>query len=255
MQPPRYGPDGPLRPLAARTSPAPVRAVLFDFSGTLFQIRDYTERLRALLPGPVPQEEMEHLLDALSAALDEPEVAEAQRGRDTSARAHRTAFLTWYARVPRLAAIAEELYGQLRSPSWWLPYAETGAVLGALSASGVRVGVVSDIGWRLPPTFRHRALDRYVGAWVHSFEHGTEKPDPLLFRHACAELGVAEDETLMVGDNPVKDGGAVAARLRSYVLPTGAAPGAHRGLDAVLRLADVTGAVGGPRSSDTATSR
>nr|WP_019544328.1 HAD hydrolase-like protein [Streptomyces sulphureus] len=87
---------------------------------------------------------------------------------------------------------------------------------------------------------------------MHSFEHGTEKPDPLLFAHACVELGVTEEEALMVGDNPVKDGGAVAAGPRSSVLPTGAAPGAHRGLDAVPHLA---GAVGGPRSSDTAASR
>ncbi|MER7200474.1 hypothetical protein [Streptomyces sp. CB01635] len=42
----------------------------------------------------------------------------------------------------------------------------------------------------------------------------------------------------MVGDHPAKDGGAVAAGLRAYVLPSGAAPGARRGLDAVLRLVE-----------------
>ncbi|MFG3365688.1 hypothetical protein ACGF0K_11975 [Streptomyces sp. NPDC048156] len=55
-------------------------------------------------------------------------------------------------------------------------------------------------------------------------------------RLACDELGVAPAEALMVGDHPAKDGGAVAAGLRAYVLPAGAAPGARRGLDAVVRL-------------------
>ncbi|MFC8257732.1 HAD family hydrolase [Streptomyces sp. NPDC057291] len=93
------------------------------------------------------------------------------------------------------------------------------------------------MGWALRKTFAHRGLDGYFAAWVHSYEHHTEKPDPLLFHHACRELDVDPAETLMVGDHPAKDGGAVGAGLRSCVLPAGAAPGSHRGLDAVLRLA------------------
>ncbi|MGX1669244.1 HAD hydrolase-like protein [Streptomyces sp. NPDC055400] len=60
----------------------------------------------------------------------------------------------------------------------------------------------------------------------------------MLFQLACDELGVSPAEALMVGDHPAKDGGAVAAGLRAYVLPSGAAPGARRGLDAVLRLVE-----------------
>lgn len=98
------------------------------------------------------------------------------------------------------------------------------------------MGVVSDVGWDLRPTFAHHGLDRFIGAWVHSYEHHTEKPDPLLFRHACRRLGTTPAQALMVGDHPAKDGGAAGAGLRSYVLPSGAAPGSRRGLDAVLRL-------------------
>ncbi|MFD0305699.1 HAD hydrolase-like protein [Streptomyces sp. NPDC127119] len=64
----------------------------------------------------------------------------------------------------------------------------------------------------------------------------------MLFGRACRELGVPATETLMVGDHPAKDGGAAGAGLRAYVLPAGAAPGAVRGLDAVLRLAGPAGA-------------
>ncbi|MGP3953888.1 HAD-IA family hydrolase [Streptomyces sp. 7N604] len=104
--------------------------------------------------------------------------------------------------------------------------------------AGVRLGVVSDVGWDLRPTFAHHGLDHFFSAWVHSYEHDTEKPDRQLFHHACQEVAVDVAEALMVGDRPAKDGGAAAAGMRAYVLPAGAAPGAHRGLDAVLRLVE-----------------
>ncbi|MFI9024551.1 HAD family hydrolase [Streptomyces sp. NPDC053560] len=116
------------------------------------------------------------------------------------------------------------------------PDADAEAALEALTRQGVALGVVSDVGWDLRATFTHHGLDRYFSVWVHSYEHSTEKPDPALFEYACRQLAVAPAETLMVGDHPAKDGGAAGSGLRSYVLPAGAAPGAVRGLDAVLRL-------------------
>ncbi|MGW8375016.1 HAD-IA family hydrolase [Streptomyces sp. ODS28] len=236
---PLCGPEGPLRAVPAARGPVPVRAVLFDFSGTLFQIRSYADRIRAALGRPVSETAMDALLDGLTVGLSLPEVVEAQRGRDVSAAAHRRAFTTWYASVPELASVAEALYAQLRAPEHWLPYADADAVLSALRDRGIPLGVVSDVGWDLRDTFAHHRLDHFFSAWVHSYEHGTEKPDPALFRHACLKLGVEPHETLMVGDHPAKDGGAAGAGLRAYVLPAGAGPGAHRGLDAVLRLADM----------------
>ncbi len=119
-----------------------------------------------------------------------------------------------------------------------MPYVDTESTLDRLAQSGVALGVVSDVGWDLRATFAHHGLDHCFSSWVHSYEHDTEKPDPLLFQHACRGLSVAPEETLMVGDHPAKDGGAAGAGLRSYVLPGRATPGSCRGLDAVLRLAD-----------------
>ena len=239
---PVCGPEGPLRFLTAPQKPPPIRAVLFDFSGTLFQIRPYAERIRAALAGPVSETEMDTLLDGLAQGLAAPEVVAAQHGRDVSAAAHRHAFTTWYASVPGLAAVADTLYEQLQEPGHWLPYADTASTLARLRESGLALGVVSDVGWDLRPTFAHHGLAHHVTAWVHSFEHDTEKPDPALFRYACRELAAEPAETLMVGDHPAKDGGAASAGLRAYVLSGGPAPGAQRGLDAVLRLARTPGA-------------
>ncbi|WP_314173726.1 HAD family hydrolase [Streptomyces winkii] len=129
------------------------------------------------------------------------------------------------------------LYGQLQDPGYWVPYADAASTLGRLVDGGVVVGVVSDVGWDLRATFAHHGVEGYVSSWVHSYEHGTEKPDPFLFHQACRELGSEPAETLMVGDHPAKDGGAVGVGLRCLVLPAGAAPGSYRGLEAVLRLA------------------
>ncbi|MER8079632.1 HAD-IA family hydrolase [Streptomyces griseoluteus] len=49
-----------------------------------------------------------------------------------------------------------------------------------------------------------------MDAYVLSYEHGVGKPDPRLFAAACAELGVAPEHTLMVGDSRTADGGAAA---------------------------------------------
>ena len=233
---PVLGPEGPIRPPAPAADPRPVRAVLFDFSGTLFQIRSYAERIRAVLGEQWDDAAVDALLVGLEAGLSDPEVMRAQQGRDVSAQAHRHAFTTWYASVPALAPHAGALYEQLRTPHHWMPYADTEETLARLVRAGVAIGIVSDIGWQLPPTFAHHGLDRHVSAWVHSYEHDTEKPDPLLFDLACGKLAATPEETLMVGDHPYKDGGAVGAGLRSYVLPAGATPGCRRGLDAVLRL-------------------
>lgn len=241
---PVYGPEGPLRTPPARRDPVPVRAVLFDFGGTLLQMAPYPDRIRAALGREVDEAEMDGLLSGLEAGLTCPRVVAAQQDRDVSSEAHRRAFTTWYASVPGLAACAGALYEQLRTPAMWMPYADTAAALSRLTRAGLALGVVSDVGWDLRATFTHHGLDGYVSSWVHSYAYGTQKPDPVLFERACRELGTAPEETLMVGDHAAKDGGAAGAGLRSYVLPAGAAAGAWRGLDAVVRLAGADTAAG-----------
>ncbi|MFI5476898.1 hypothetical protein ACIA6D_42915 [Streptomyces cacaoi] len=41
---------------------------------------------------------------------------------------------------------------------------------------------------------------------------------------ARGDLGADARATLMVGDNPVRDGGAAACGLRTYILPADTAP-------------------------------
>lgn len=218
----------------------PIRAVLFDFAYTLFRPVDAEVWLRSAAAASgraLGDADVARLLQELDAAWELPEVIAAQEGRDTSEEAHRRARLAWIAAVEELEPLAEALSEGITATESYEPFADVPRVLAALADRGVPVGIVSDIAWDIRKHFVHHGLDSYIGAYALSYEHGTKKPDPVLFRHACAELGVDPRETLMVGDNPVSDGGAVAAGLRAYVLP--AEPGVReRGLDVVLRLVE-----------------
>ncbi|MGH3415593.1 MAG: HAD family hydrolase, partial [Actinocrinis sp.] len=117
----------------------------------------------------------------------------------------------------------------------WYAYDDTVPVLRELAARGVPIGVASDTVWDLRRDFAAVGLGEVVGAYALSFQLGCEKPDPRMFLKPCADLGVDPRRTLMVGDNPARDGGAAACGLRAFVLPTESRTG-ERGLRDVLRL-------------------
>jgi HAD superfamily hydrolase (TIGR01493 family) len=219
-----------------RRDPVPaVGAVLFDFSNTLFHMIDARTWLARVAMASGRDLDIEAVLADVARAADIPEVVTAQEGRDLSDEAHRDAMRAWFSRVPALAG-AEDVAGHvMRAPDAWVPYPDTAPVLRELAARGVPVGVVSDIGWDIRPHARHAEVFDLVGSWTLSCEVGSEKPDPAVFRTACASLGVDPRTTLMVGDNPARDGGAVTVGCRVFVLPAEHRLG-ERGLRAVLSL-------------------
>jgi HAD superfamily hydrolase (TIGR01509 family) len=123
----------------------------------------------------------------------------------------------------------------VRLPEGWSPYADTEATLRGLRAAGVPVAVVSNIGFDIRPLFKAWDLLDLVDAFVLSYEVGHCKPDLAIFSRACAELGVAPERAVMVGDTPA-DAAAVRAGLSALVLPA-AGPGEVNGLAGVLALA------------------
>ncbi|WP_327365879.1 HAD family hydrolase [Streptomyces sp. NBC_01217] len=201
-----------------------IKGVLFDFSGTLFRIEPVRSWLRAVLAErevTVNQSDFERYARELAAAGALPggphpkevpdRLASVWATRDKSAELHREAY-TGLARQVALpdSGMYDALYERHRSPAAWRPYPDAAEVLGALRDSGIRVGVVSNIGWDLRPVFRAHGLDALVDAYVLSYEHGVQKPDPRLFRTACTLLGQDPADVVMVGDEPRADGGAAA---------------------------------------------
>ena len=232
-------------PTAIPTSPAdlagpvpPVEAVLFDFANTLFRMpptEEYLGRIWAKA-GRAPETlDAAAVAEQVHAAGRLAHVAAAQHLRDTSAEKHRAATELWFAEVPAFAGIESVAYDAVLDLESWYPYDDTKTVLRTLSERGVPVGIVSDIPFDLRENFAAHGLAEYVGAYSLSYELGVEKPDPRMFLKPCADLGADPRRTLMVGDNPARDGGAVACNLRVLLLPAEPKTG-ERGLDAVLRL-------------------
>lgn len=213
----------------------PLQAVLFDFSDTLFHIR-HGPRILELVDRnvDVSLDEIEKILEQVRAASSTPE--QEAKGRDLSPEAHRQCWTDLFRPFDRLSpGLSELIYADISSPTSWAAYPETIEVLEQLNQRGVPVGIVSDIGWDIRAVFARFRLEPLVAEWVLSYEQRREKPDPQLFHAGCAGLGTAPADTLMVGDNVHRDGGAAAAGLTALLLPRYQGSG-ERGLRAVLSL-------------------
>ncbi|MBT2421985.1 HAD-IA family hydrolase [Streptomyces sp. ISL-22] len=199
-------------------------AFLFDFSGTLFRVESTEAWLRGALDEArlaLDEEQLAEAAQALEAMGALPggaapswlpeDVASVWGVRDMSAELHRAAYTGLSRHVPLPDdRLHDLLYDRHTAPSAWAPYPDAAEVLRTLRERGVRVGVVSNIGWDLRPVFREHGLDPYVDAYVLSYEHGVQKPDARLFAAACAALDADPGDVVMVGDDRRADGGAAA---------------------------------------------
>src|SRR4029453_11874850 len=148
--------------------------------------------------------------------------------RDLSAAYHRAAFTASFSAAEGMfEGLADAMYDRLTDPKSWTPCPDAKPTLGSLHQHGVRVGVVSNIGFDIRPIFSYYGLSDLVAAFALSYEHGIIKPDPALFELAMRALDVGPAETVMVGDN-VADSGAVLAGDRVYLLPP-VVPGTEQG--------------------------
>jgi HAD superfamily hydrolase (TIGR01509 family) len=214
----------------------PIEAVLFDFSNTIFKLIDagtWLRRVAAETGRAIDDDLIEKTAAQLGEAYRIPEVAALQIGRDESAEKHRKALLGWFEHVDFLQGIEAEAYAAIAAPDAWVPYPDTEPLLRELRRRGIKTGIVSDFPWDVGVHMEYFGLDDLIDVRVVSYQYGTEKPDPVLFRAACERLGVDPRRALMVGDNPAKDGGAAASGLRAYILPGEARTG-ERGLAHVL---------------------
>ena len=214
-----------------------ISAVLFDFGNTLFAHAPLPEVIRveaARLGHEVTGEWAQVLADQVQ--HDAHTVEELAYPRDLDSA-------VWAARWPILYSAGDDhvpglgaaLYRSMHAADEWVPYAGSGRTLAALHDAGVPVGVVSNTGWDVRAVFAHHGLDRFVDVFVLSCEVGAVKPDPSIFLTTCDRLEVDPARTLMVGDDPVADAGAVRAGLTTLLLPA-LSPGQDNGVQSAVRL-------------------
>ncbi len=151
-----------------------VDAVLFDFQGTLAQVED-----------PV-----DWVIAAAAACGAELDRAKATALADRLVTAGRAGGPPPHRVPPHLAEVWAD-----RDLYEWLPYADTEPTLRTLHDAGIKVGVVSNIGFDIRPHFAAWSLGGLIDAFVLSYEVGRCKPDPAFFLRACGMVGSEPERT------------------------------------------------------------
>jgi HAD superfamily hydrolase (TIGR01509 family) len=202
-----------------------VRAVLFDYSGTLFRLEEDDSWFEGItvdereVDGHVQAELMRRLTapvgileemttDSDVAAGAAPAAYHAWVNRDLAPHLHREAYLHVLRESGLAEHHAETLYDRVIDPSSWTPYPDTADVLKGLHRQGIKTAVVSNIAFDVRPAFVTLGVADYVDKFVLSYEVGAVKPDAAIFETALSRLGVEAADALMVGDSDEADGGA-----------------------------------------------
>jgi HAD superfamily hydrolase (TIGR01509 family) len=177
-----------------------VRAVLFDFSGTLASCEARDAWFTGTgLNGAQRAEVMDRLTHPTASVTHH-----AWEHRDLDPALHREAYL----HVLKASGLgdqhAEQIYSCVTDPAEWAVYPDTAFVLKSLRLNGIGTAVVSNIAWDIRTVLAAAEVDEYV----LSFELGAAKPDLRIFTAALARLGVRADEALMIGDSEENDGAA-----------------------------------------------
>ena len=185
-----------------------LRAVLFDWGGTLMQdewndeiaLEGYATGLSALGGNGLPDADSllryfrEHEAELFSLVDDdEIDIAEVMRG----SFAHHGANL----RDDDLRLFLQASHEVFAS--YYQLASTTHALLEALRRRGLRLALVSNTAspeWLLRPVLEKQGLVERLDAIVLSSEVGKRKPHPALFERALSEVGTAPDEALFVGD-------------------------------------------------------
>ncbi|MGJ7908167.1 HAD family hydrolase [Actinopolyspora sp. H202] len=218
-----------------------VRAVLFDFSGTLFRLEQDESWLAGVTDEAGKQWDLEaqtELMRRMTAPTQQvvklsQEYQQAWDERDLYPDQHRKVYLE----VLRSSGLtdpaqAEALYSRLIDPDCWTPYPDTAPVVRRLHEAGIRNAVISNIAFDIRPALDRVGIGGLFDSVLMSYVEGVIKPDPKLFLRACERLGVEPEEALMIGDSVEADGAATEVGCRfAHVEP---APTTERP-DALLR--------------------
>jgi putative hydrolase of the HAD superfamily len=195
-----------------------IRAVLFDFDGTL---------ARAVAWGTPPEDVLARYglsLDAAARGRWDAEGADGLEHLEHSVDRER--YLAWeHARLCRLVegcgatpadveVVAGELFTAMKTFTL-AAYDEAPDVLRQLRADGFTVAVCSNWDWDLDRAMDQAGLCELVDVAVTSARAGARKPHPRIFRHTLEQCGVAPSQALFVGDSWYPDvEGPLEAGLR-----------------------------------------
>ncbi len=211
-----------------------LRAVVFDFYGTLAPGRSETEQAAA-------RDAQARALGVDGAAFD-AELTATVHERFCGAGGSVEGSLAWVVERMGAAVTPEQLAAAAgerlaRERQFGEPRPDAVPVLRRLRERGLRIGLISDCSAELPRYFPDLPIAPLIDAPVFSFVTGHRKPEPHNYLACCAALGVAPDECLYVGDggsNELAGARAVGMRPVHLAVPEesgGVVYGRHAGWD------------------------
>jgi putative hydrolase of the HAD superfamily len=125
--------------------------------------------------------------------------------------------------VPPSRTFFAELYERFAQPEAWRLFDDVRPTLAALTARGLKLGVISNWDERLRGLLARLQLTAGFDSIVVSCEVGSAKPDPAIFAHAAASLNLPPAAIVHVGDSLEMD--VEGARAAGF-LPVQVARGA-----------------------------
>lgn len=179
-----------------------VKAVLFDFSGTLARLEEDDSWFDGMGLDAGRRADVMDRLTHPTAAVDH----HAWGHRDLDTSMHREAYLHVLLDAGLPVPHAESLYARCIDPEQWTVYPDTVEVLDRLRTNGIRSAVVSNIAWDVSSVLVSAGAD--ADEYVLSYQVGVAKPDRRIFEIALSRLGVDPADTVMVGDSVENDGAA-----------------------------------------------
>ncbi|MEV7465460.1 HAD-IA family hydrolase [Streptomyces kronopolitis] len=224
--------DVAVEPPAVAPPAGVAEAVLLDWAGTVAHLESTDEWLSGALAEAgitVPaQDRAAWVRQAEAAGLPggrrpadlSPHDLAAWWRRDLDPQAHRSVYdrLLEEAGLPWPEAAGALYRRTMSADGWRIDPAARRAVV-RLCRAGVRLAVVSNIGWDLRPVLCQHDLMTWISDCVMSYDIAARKPGPTIFTVACQRLGVQPRHAVMVGDNPEADQGGKALGIRTIILP------------------------------------
>lgn len=204
------------------------RAVLFDAAGTLILLREGVgesyARLAARAGVVVPAERITEAFGRIFRAAPAMVFPELPEERVAAAERH-----WWMQRVRETFRTADpraefddfegffgSLWTHFSDPGSWRLCEGAREALEALSAAGYRLALLSNFDLRLHGILRGLEVQSFFESVTLPSSARAAKPDPGIFLHALSGLGIAPEDAVYVGDDPLDDlAGARRAGLRA----------------------------------------
>jgi putative hydrolase of the HAD superfamily len=139
--------------------------------------------------------------------------------------------------APAAREAARARLGALDAESWTQYREEVWELAARFRTDGRRTAMLSNCGPEVIDRVRaQREVTRYFDALVISWEVGTVKPEPAIYRIAAERLGVAPGEALFVDDRPENVAGAEAVGMQGMLFEGDASvPALRARIDAAVQ--------------------